>query len=103
MGVFVALVFLLGLGMGAGYYGKKYKDLREDYRIKKQRLKERELRLAVLEEKIVIGSLRSSPDTPAIDGRVIMFGDNLNDVIISVGTDDGVKKGYKFIIYRKDK
>lgn len=40
---------------------------------------------------------------PPIDGQVLAVRRDVNLVMLSVGTDDGVKKGFKFTIYRGDR
>jgi myosin heavy subunit len=60
------------------------------------------------ESKILIDSARSagvdfeaihSPEAP-VDGKVMTVSNEVNLVMISVGADDGVKKGYHFTVYR---
>lgn len=60
------------------------------------------------ESKILIDSARSagvdfeaihSPEAP-VDGKVMAVSNEVNLVMISVGADDGVKKGYHFTVYR---
>lgn len=60
------------------------------------------------ESRILIDSARNAgvdfgalyrPEAP-IDGKVMAVSNEVNLVMISVGADDGVKKGYHFTIYR---
>lgn len=48
---------------------------------------------------IVFGSEPAGPTTP-IRGKVLAVRPEVNLVMLSVGSDDGVKKGYRFTVYR---
>ena len=45
----------------------------------------------------------SATPAPPIDGRVPAVRRDVNLVMLSVGTDDGVKPGFKFTVYREDR
>jgi len=49
-----------------------------------------------------VGSLPDLMNPPTIRARVTAVDADLNIVMISVGSDDGVKKGYAFTVYRGD-
>ena len=52
---------------------------------------------------IDIGTTVIQVDVPSIPSRVLAVDKDVNLVMLSVGRNDGVKKGYQFSIYRGDK
>jgi hypothetical protein len=82
---------------------KDLADLRGSYADTRKSLKEKELVLAMLEESGVnVTSIIAGPPVPAIDARVAAVKDDVTPalVLLSVGSDDKVEKGFHFSIYR---
>lgn len=78
-------------------------DLRTSYADTRKALKEKELVIAMVQEAGVnIEGLIAGPPVPAIDARVAGVKDDVTPalVLLSVGSDDKVEKGFHFSIYR---
>ncbi len=77
-------------------------DIRVAYNHARKGLKQDELRIAVGEDEGCRFGLVSGPPVPAIDARVAAVKSNVTPelVLLSVGSDDKVEKGFHFSIYR---
>jgi len=82
---------------------KDLSDLRTSYSDTRKSLKEKEIVLAMLEEKgFNVLSIIAGPPMPAIDAKVAAVKSDVQPplVLLSVGSDDKVEKGFQFSIYR---
>jgi predicted nucleic acid-binding Zn-ribbon protein len=82
---------------------KDISDVRQNYADTRKSLKEKELVLAMLEERGVnVTSIVAGPPVPAIDAKVAAVKADVNPalVLLSVGSDDKVEKGFHFSVYR---
>ncbi|MBI3726341.1 hypothetical protein HY251_20640 [bacterium] len=82
---------------------KDLSDLRQNYADTRKSLKEKEIVLAMLEEKgFNVLSIIAGPPMPAIDAKVAAVKSDVQPalVLLSVGSDDKVEKGFQFSIYR---
>jgi hypothetical protein len=78
-------------------------DLRTQFADTRRSLREKELLISMVEGAGVdIESLVPGPPVPAIDGNVVAVKTDVNPplVLLSVGTDDKVERGFHFSIYR---
>jgi hypothetical protein len=78
-------------------------DLRVNYSDARKALKEKETVLAMLQEKgIDVLNIVAGPPVPAIDARVAAVKNDVSPalVLLSVGSDDKVEKGFHFSVYR---
>jgi hypothetical protein len=77
--------------------------LRGQYSETRKALKEKETLFAMLEDAgVPVLTIVSGPPMPAIDARVTAVKNDVNPnlVLLSVGSDDKVEKGFHFSIYR---
>jgi hypothetical protein len=82
---------------------KNLGDLRASYADTRKALRDKELLIAMAEEQGVnFSRLLPGPPVPPIDGKVAAIKDDMNPplVLLSVGSDDKVEKGFQFSIYR---
>jgi hypothetical protein len=82
---------------------KDISDLRQNYSETRKALKEKETVLAMLEERGVnVLSIVAGPPVPAIDARVAAVKADVTPalILLSVGSDDKVEKGFHFSVYR---
>jgi hypothetical protein len=82
---------------------KNLGDLRQSYADTRKALRDKELLIAMAEEQGVnFQRLLPGPPVPPIDGKVAAVKDDMNPplVLLSVGSDDKVEKGFHFSIYR---
>ena len=78
-------------------------DMRQSFAETRNKLKQTEMTIAMLEDKGVnIVSIIAGPPVPAIDARVAGVKTDVTPglVLLSVGSDDKVEKGFHFSIYR---
>jgi predicted nucleic acid-binding Zn-ribbon protein len=81
-------------------------DLRTQFADTRQKLREKELLISMVEGSGVdIELLVPGPPVPAIDGNVVAIKTDVNPplVLLSVGQDDRVERGFHFSIYRGSK
>lgn len=79
------------------------KDLRKDFAATRQDLREKDLLIAMAESQGVnLELLVPGPPVPSIDGRVMAVKNDMDPplVLLSVGSDDKVQRGYHFSVYR---
>ena len=90
---------------------QQYKDLAKEKRKVETELAHQNAILGSLRdhgvpiERIVFGELGIGADIvkgPPIHAKVLAVDNAVNLVMLSVGQDDGVRKGYQFTVYRKD-
>jgi len=77
--------------------------LRQNYNDTRKALKEKEIVIAMLEEKGVnVATLVAGPPMPAIDCRVTAVKSDVQPalVLLNVGSNDKVEKGFHFSVYR---
>jgi len=82
---------------------KDVADLRQAYAASRKDLKERSLDIAILEENSVNPrDLLMAPPVPSIDAKVAAVKNDVTPslVLLSVGSDDKVEKGFHFSIFR---
>jgi CHASE3 domain sensor protein len=82
---------------------KDISDLRQQYADTRKSLMEKEIVIAMLVEMGVnIASLVAGPPMPAIDARVTAVKSDVQPalVLLSVGSNDKVEKGFQFSVYR---
>lgn len=82
---------------------KNLGDLRGQYADTRKQLRDKELLIAMAEEQGVnFSRLLPGPPVPPIDGKVAAVKDDMSPplVLLSVGSDDKVEKGFQFSIYR---
>jgi hypothetical protein len=82
---------------------KDLSDLRQMFADTRKSLKDKELVLALLEENGVnVTSIIAGPPVPSIDAKVAGVKDDVSPalVLLSVGSDDKVERGFHFSIYR---
>lgn len=82
---------------------KDLSDLRGSFAETRKQLKDKETILAMLEDRGVnITSIVAGPPVPAIDAKVAAVKTDVSPalVLLSVGSDDKVEKGFHFSIYR---
>ena len=82
---------------------KNLGDLRQSFADTRKQLRDSQLLIAMAEEQGVnFQRLLPGPPVPPIDGKVAAVKDDMNPplVLLSVGSDDKVEKGFHFSIYR---
>jgi predicted nucleic acid-binding Zn-ribbon protein len=82
---------------------KNLGDLRQSYADTRKTLRDKEFLIAMAEEQGVnFATLLPGPPVPPIDGKVAAVRDDMNPplVLLTVGSDDKVEKGFHFSIYR---
>lgn len=81
-------------------------DLRKEFTSARTLLREKELMISMAENAGVnFSRLLPGPPVPAIDGRVVAVKTDIDPplVLLSVGSDDKVERGFEFAIYQNSK